>query len=218
MLDEVQRAVDEDRAEDLAQLTREGLIQRLLQQEEELHVIREHLRVQQVTDALTGLANRDYFFASLAGLCGRARRFGQQVCIILVDINSFRLINEQHGRRAGDLVLTGLADLLRAIVRDYDLLARFGEDEFAVAVDNGSAQTAELVSGRILEAVQQTPIFAGDRTVPVTVTVGISLARPELLGDHPEGLVRAAVEAADVARHKGRNQSRLIELPALKTD
>ncbi len=197
---------------DLYRLHRARLVDRVVELENELRALRDQLQVQQITDTLTGLANRDYFFASLTRLWRRALRFAQPVCMALVNVDRFRQINEQHGRQAGDLVLTGVADALRSIVRDYDLLARYGDNEFAVAVDNADAGTASQLGQRIRQAVAAMPFCLNDRIVPVTVTVGTALGRPERSGDSAELLVRTAVEAIEIARHKGHNQHHAREL------
>lgn len=198
--------------EQLVSLNREQLVEHVRQLQDRLTGLSEALEMQKITDSLTGLANRDYYFASLNRLCCRARRFDQVVCMALIDIDNFRDINEQFGTLAGDLVLTGLADLLRSAVRNYDLLARFGEDEFAIAIDNANTDIAEQLGRRLRSAVAGNPFCANDRILPVTVTVGVASARAESLGDRPDNLVRAAIEAVELAHRKGQSQWHYIDL------
>lgn len=202
--------------EKLDQATREELVKRVRDLQAEVDHLREQLELQQITDGLTGLANRDYFFASATRLWRRARRFNQSVCMMMIDVDDFRKVNEQYGHLAGDMVLTGLSDMLRSIVRDYDLLARFGEEEFVIAMDNSQADTPEHLARRIHDIVARTPITVNDRTVPVSVTIGVATGRPEDLGDKPEPLVRGALEATEIARRKGHRQFHLIRLDGEK--
>ena len=197
---------------DLYRLGRVQLVRRVVDLENEAKSLREQLQFQQITDTLTGLPNREYFFASLTRLWRRALRFAQPVCMALVNVDRFRQVNEQHGHQAGDLVLTGVADVLRSVMREYDLLARYGDNEFAVAVDSADRRTAAQLGQRVRQAVASTPFCAGERIIPVTVTVGTALGRPEQLGDTADLLVRTAVEAIEIARHKGHNQLHAREL------
>lgn len=204
--------------QDLDSLPREQLIQRVRQLEHTLSEAKEQLEVQKITDTLTGLANRDYFFASLTRLCWRAKRFEQIVCMALVDIDDFHVVNEQYGTLAGDLVLTGIADVLKVVVRGYDLLARFGEDEFAIAIDNGAPELASRIGQRIRKSVASNPFCINDRIIPVTVTVGVVTAKADLLLQRPDAIVRLAVEAVETARRKGRNQTQWLEMTAPPAD
>ncbi|MDD4889564.1 MAG: GGDEF domain-containing protein [Phycisphaerae bacterium] len=199
-------------SQDLLALSREHLVELVGQLRHKLAEITEQVETQKITDSLTGLANRDYFFASLTRLCNRAKRFGQTICMMLIDVDDFHVVNEQHGNLAGDLVLTGIADVLRAVLRDYDLLARFGDDEFAVAIDNGDPAIAKLLCRRIRNAIAQNPPCLGDRSTAISVTIGIVTARSELVAERPDAMVRAAIEAIDSARQKGRNQTHWMDL------
>jgi len=198
--------------EELGLLTAEQLVQQVVQLQGQLSVAREQMELQKVTDLLTGLSNRDCFFALLTRLCMRAKRFGQMVCLTLVDVDDFHRINEEFGNMAGDLVLTGMGNLLRSIVRDYDLLARFGEDEFAIAMDNSDPQMARQLGQRVRAAVAEHPFFLDDRSIPVTVTVGVVTAPSDMLTERPDALVRLAIEAVNSAHQKGRNQCHFQEM------
>jgi diguanylate cyclase (GGDEF)-like protein len=201
---------------ELGLLTREQLVEAVSQLQSQLAAAREQLDQEKITDSLTRLANRDYFFAALTRLCYRARRFGQMVCLGLVDVDGFRLINERHGHLAGDLVLSNVADLLRKVVRDYDLLARFGEDTFVFAVDNGDPKLAARLAERVRAAVAGNPFCFEDHVLPVTVTAGVICARVDQLTDRPDLLVHAAFEAVAAARSKGPGQSCCRELTTLQ--
>lgn len=199
-------------SEDLLALSQEQLVELVGQLRHKLGELSEQVETQKITDSLTGLANRDYFFASLTRLCNRAKRFGQTICMMLIDIDDFHVVNEQHGNLAGDLVLTGIADLLRSVLRDYDLLARFGEDEFAVAIDNGDPAIARQLCQRIRNAITGNPSCLGNRSLSISITIGIVTAKSDLVADRPDAMVRAAIESIDSARQKGRNQTHWMDL------
>jgi diguanylate cyclase (GGDEF)-like protein len=200
--------------EDLAGLTHGQLVDRLIQLQSEVRGLKEQLQAQRVTDALTGLGNREFFLASLVQLCQRAGRFSKLVCMAVVDVDHFSQINEQYGSQCGDVVLTGIAGALRAAVRNYDLLARFGEDEFAVAIDNGDPRLVRQLGQRIQRAIGASAFCFDERVIPATVTIGLVVADPNLLSDKPELLVRSAIEATALARREGDGNLHVIELAA----
>lgn len=122
------------------------------------------------TDPLCGLANRrgaDQFLSSEAAL---ADRYQRPLTIILIDIDEFKRINDDHGHEVGDAVICGFADILSNTVREVDLAARWGGDEFLVATPGVDLRSARHAAQRCRRAIERAPI-AG---VPITVTVGIA--------------------------------------------
>jgi diguanylate cyclase (GGDEF)-like protein/PAS domain S-box-containing protein len=122
-------------------------------------------------DALTGLASRALFRErALAAL----QRGGAGVAVLLLDLDGFKKVNDSLGHAAGDALLVQVATRLRAAVREDDVVARFGGDEFAVVIESGTARAdAEAVAGRITAALAE-PVQVGGRELHVAVSIGLA--------------------------------------------
>jgi diguanylate cyclase (GGDEF)-like protein/PAS domain S-box-containing protein len=147
-------------------------------------------------DALTGLFNRRRFEEELERHVAHARRYRMEGAVLLMDVDGLKAINDSGGHRAGDAVLIAVADVLRNRLRQSDVTARFGGDEFAVLLPHASAADAATVGAALAAAVRadvRTP--AG----PVTISVGVGELRPGLRsGDDPLSLADASMYRAKV--------------------
>jgi diguanylate cyclase (GGDEF)-like protein/PAS domain S-box-containing protein len=140
-------------------------------QEAELRHLADH-------DPLTGLLNRRAFEVALEQHLARVRRYGVQGALLMIDLDGFKAVNDKHGHDAGDAVLAGVADRLRARLRTSDLLARLGGDEFAALLPAADRAEAEHVARLAVEVVRELSPAAGP---PVTASVGaVVIAEPEL--------------------------------------
>lgn len=151
------------------------------------------------TDPLCGLANRrgaDHFLSAEAAL---ADRYQRPLTIILIDIDQFKGINDDHGHKVGDCVICELADILSNTVRGVDLAARWGGDEFLVATPGVNLRAARHAAERCRRAVEKSPI-AG---VSVTVTVGIAEYLP---GKGTDDAINRADAMLYRAKAAGRNR------------
>jgi len=148
------------------------------------------------TDYLTGLPNRARLMASLAGARGRAAE-GDQSCLLLLDLDGFKAVNDVAGHEAGDLVLIEVADRLRATVRDRDLVGRLGGDEFAVVVRAGLTEATALAERILAELVgvhRSVPTSGADPDLVFDVSCSIGVT--EL---HPAEDVPTTIRHADLA-------------------
>lgn len=166
-------------------------------------LLTQQLAIEASRDTLTGLANRRLFERWLAAACAGAQRTGSTVCLLYIDLDGFKAVNDEHGHAVGDQVLAGVASRLRAITREADLLARLGGDEFALvlAPEQDAATTGQLAE-RVLRAARQ-PLNLGGLTIAVGASVGLA----RLPGDAatPDDLCRAADRAMYRAKARGRN-------------
>jgi diguanylate cyclase (GGDEF)-like protein/PAS domain S-box-containing protein len=126
-----------------------------------------------LTDALTGLPNRRAFRNS-AQLQLAQLAVGQGCCIALFDIDHFKRVNDRHGHDAGDDVLRTFARIAGRAVRDHDLLARLGGEEFAIILPDTSIEQALMVCERLRAEIARTPIPVGDEQVEITVSGGVA--------------------------------------------
>lgn len=160
-------------------------------------------------DALTGLANRRHFQEFLEGAIARARRSDQIMGLLLIDLDHFKEINDQHGHDAGDRFLIDIAERLTHTVRQGDLVARLGGDEFAVVLDNLSCvDNAALVAANILSALEK-PCPVGGVACHVAASVGVAVY-PDA-GHSVNAMFKAADTAMYEAKAQGRNRFQCFE-------
>lgn len=163
------------------------------------------------TDFLTGFYNRRYLQARLREELARAQRLGQTLAFLMIDVDHFKQVNDRFGHLAGDAVLREVARRIGAQLRTSDTGARFGGDEFAMLLQQGSAGDGERVALRVLQAVRSRPIeIKADVAQIVSLSIGVAAAEPApVLHDHKalgEQLIAAADAALYRAKSQGRNQ------------
>lgn len=141
-------------------------------------------------DPLTDLPNRNLFFDRLEQHCARARRSGDPVAVVMIDLDRFKEVNDSLGHAAGDVVLGVVARRLRANLREVDTIARLGGDEFALILQNIATHEAALqIVGKLIKLVEQ-PILHEQRVIYVGASAGVALC-PHL-GYGPTALLSAA--------------------------
>jgi diguanylate cyclase (GGDEF)-like protein len=156
-------------------------------------------------DPLTGAYNRSTFHEIAERELSRARRQGQPLSIVMLDIDHFRAINEKHGHRVGDEVLREFADRVRSALRQEDMLVRFGGEEFLVMLPEVPGPGAVVVAGRIRRYVANEPIEVGDERFAVTVSLGVA-ARLDEGPESIDTLLDRADSALALAKERGRNR------------
>ncbi|WP_022660319.1 sensor domain-containing diguanylate cyclase [Paucidesulfovibrio longus] len=142
-----------------------------------------HLRRQAVTDPLTGTNNRRTFMEELDYCFARAAEEGRPLSMLVMDLDHFKRINDTWGHPAGDAALRMFAEYCRQSLREGDLLARIGGEEFAVLLPDTEAESAVAAGERIRRSVCKGPVDAGGVCVPLTVSLGCATF-PD---DFPEG-------------------------------
>ena len=170
----------------------------------------EQVRESAATDGLTGIANRRIFERELAAELSRAARSGGSVALLLIDIDHFKQLNDQHGHRVGDEVLKQVAGVLAGACRQFDTAARYGGEEFAVIMP-GCLETEALRVGERLRR----DIAESGTTVPVTVSVGLA-ACPTHATDSAS-LVNLADKALYESKQTGRNRVTVARRTGQKT-
>ncbi|MBG6058953.1 diguanylate cyclase (GGDEF)-like protein [Cryobacterium sp. MP_M5] len=163
----------------------------------------EELDDQAHTDPLTRLPNRRALDRELPLLMDRARDLSQPACAAMIDFDNFKLVNDEYGHAIGDVVLTAMAEMLRAVTRESDLAVRVGGEEFLLVFGNTELDQAVLACERLLTSVRD--YTWDDVAVGLTCTVSAGLAAL-----HPAERVSRWLERADVAlyaaKHRGRDQ------------
>jgi diguanylate cyclase (GGDEF)-like protein len=161
---------------------------------------------QAVTDELTGLANFRALGSILTREIERSRRFGTPLAFVMLDIDDFKQVNDQHGHQQGDEVLAQVASVLRELSRDLDAPARYGGEELAVVVPGTDVEGAMMLAERMREAIERKKIpgGAGGGSLSVTASFGVA-GVPESALDR-EQLIAAADAALYHAKRSGKNR------------
>ena len=154
------------------------------------------------TDHLTGLANRRRFERQLEREVARTERYGRPFCLLIVDIDNFKEVNDTYGHDAGDDVLRCVANVIQSGTRGIDTGARIGGDEFAVILPETSLERGVEVAERLRAAVS-----AAEREVPCRVTASLGIAELPSCAQTQDGLRAAADAALYDAKRGGRDRS-----------
>lgn len=169
-----------------------------------LHTALELERLQRLVseDSLTGLGNRSSLEQWIEREVSRAHRHSNPLAVMMIDVDHFKAINDQHGHLAGDRVLQHIASILRGSTRKSDLLFRFGGDEFTVLLPHTDQAGAEEAARQIRRNLADNPpAVDGDRTLTPDVSIGIACYGD---GDDGERLMERADNHLYEAKHAGR--------------
>ncbi len=157
-----------------------------------------------VRDSLTGLYNRRYMDETLEREVSRARREGNPLSLVMLDIDYFKRVNDTHGHQVGDEALRMLAGILLADIRAEDVACRYGGEEFLILLPNMPLDTAIMRAQAWRGAVEGMSVSMGDFNIAFTISLGVA-AYPEH-GKAPDDLTRCADQALYRAKHEGRNR------------
>jgi two-component system, cell cycle response regulator len=159
-------------------------------------------------DPLTGLRNRRAFVEQINVEVARAQRYGTGLSLLLLDVDHFKSINDRYGHAGGDRVLSELGELLGRQLRTPDVAARWGGEEFVIALPSTGLDGAHIVAERVRAAVNSSPVAHEEANIRVSVSVGVAALRR---GESLESLTDRADRAMYVAKQGGRNRVALSE-------
>ncbi len=177
-----------------------------------LYLIYSTLRVpalerQTETDSKTGLFNHGYFMQQVESELRRASRFDRPLTIIMADLDLLRNINNTYGHLAGDEVLIKIASILKESVREYDVVARFGGEEFAILMPETDSRKAFDRAEKIRQAIERTAFVVSTSVTPIKVTISIGIAGRERFNQPAQEIIHNADTALYHSKLKGRNQT-----------
>jgi diguanylate cyclase (GGDEF)-like protein len=185
-------------------------LQRALDQAQEL---RERYEALAVVDDLTGLHNRRFFFPEAQAALSRARRYGEPFSVLTLDLDHFKRVNDLHGHAVGDRVLQDVGAALKAMLREGDILARFGGEEFVFALPETGADGAVRLAQRVRECLSRMSWDVGRERLAVTASIGIAaLAKDDTAGstqEHLDRLLAQADKALYSSKEGGRDRATL---------
>jgi diguanylate cyclase (GGDEF)-like protein/PAS domain S-box-containing protein len=155
-------------------------------------------------DPLTGLPNRILFTDRLRHALERGHREQTPTCVLVIDLDGFKAINDALGHAVGDAVLVAFAERLRAVLRASDTAARLGGDEFSIVCENTDRADAEVLADRLRRGVQE-PLVLDGTTVPLGMSIGIGWAPG---GTEPQEVLERLVREADDAMYADKRPRR----------
>jgi len=155
-------------------------------------------------DHLTGLANRRYAEIELRKRLDEMQRYGWPFGVIMIDIDHFKLVNDRYGHEVGDRVLVMVAKTLVASSRSFDLVGRWGGEEFIIIAPNVTEERLRAVAKRLCALVGQSSLREGEDDIRVSISVGATLAQPN---DTKQTLINRADRLLYQSKHNGRNQA-----------
>lgn len=161
------------------------------------------LQRQATIDPLTGLVSFGSLLESLDKHITKARARGHPLCVMMADLDFFKRVNDTHGHLVGDVVLRHTAQRILAAVRDFDIVGRFGGEEFTIILKNTDLAMASIIAERIREDVAATPMHVKGKNISITISIGLAMLRE---GDTVETLLDRADAAMYQAKQAGRNR------------
>ncbi|MEK2689730.1 diguanylate cyclase [Bdellovibrio sp. GT3] len=172
---------------------------------EQLLFANEKLKEMVDTDDLTSLYNMRSLYQRLDFEMERAKRFGRDVCVVMMDMDYFKTVNDGHDHLFGSFVLSEVGKIIRACTRNIDIPARYGGDEFLVVLTETNHEGAMHFCERLRENIEKTTFKTGEDSIKLTASLGFAITVPGESISAKE-LVRRADHALYDAKRRGRNQ------------
>ncbi|MGY4306248.1 diguanylate cyclase (GGDEF)-like protein [Bradyrhizobium sp. USDA 4369] len=169
-------------------------------------------------DDLTGVANRRHLMRRLGEECARAERSGKPFALLVIDLDGFKLINDNHGHAAGDACLQHFTLMAQTRLRPGDMLARTGGDEFCILLPSSSLREGAMIARRILQVCRDDAEACAGADVPIEVSIGVAEWTRDL-GAFPDRVMARADQALYAAKKDGKNRYAVyqseVDAPAL---
>ncbi len=205
----------------------EALVELTLQSQHQAHTLQQQaanmeaqfaereaeLKKAATTDGLTGLPNRKEFDRFLAEEVAGAAAIGEPLSLIMIDIDRFKSVNDNHGHQVGDAAIQHVAEILDTNCREGDMAARYGGEEMALVLPGTDRATAAAVAEGIRKLIGGSPVKHDEVQLTITASFGVSAYEPPSPLDKPALLIRAADKALYHAKETGRDRVKVFSLP-----
>ncbi len=168
--------------------------------------VQDELEQLAMTDPLTGLFNRRYFFEVAKKEFAKSIRYNRPLSVMVFDLDEFKEINDTYGHQAGDEALIHIGKLLLSQTRQPDILARYGGEEFIVLMPETSPTGAQVFAERLRQLVEDSPVQYKNNSISLTISAGISGRSDNNCDETLDGFISQADQAMYKAKNTGRNQ------------
>ena len=168
-----------------------------------MQLLASHLEKHAVTDSLTGMINHEHVISELQKAINSAQLEQFSLCVVMADIDHFKSVNDNYGHLAGDGVLKEVAKRIKNSLRGFDIVGRYGGEEFLLILYRAELTTARMVAERIRSRIAATPFDLPEALLDVTISMGVAMAKPD---EMVNSLIERADKALYNAKENGRNQ------------
>ncbi|WP_460018702.1 sensor domain-containing diguanylate cyclase [Magnetospira thiophila] len=179
------------------------LEERVKERTRELHDAKQSAEILSRTDGLTKLNNRRAFMDECDEVNSRALRYGHPYSFIMIDLDFFKTVNDNHGHAMGDAALKIVATIIKESIRNLDIAGRLGGEEFAICLPDTSSDAAEILAERLRKTIANTPVTAQGKETSLTASLGVSTFQAE--DKEFETVLNRADSALYKAKDSGRN-------------
>jgi diguanylate cyclase (GGDEF)-like protein len=187
-----------------ARLELERYVAELSEANEKLAHMMKHTEELAITDELTGISNRRFFLKRMTDEATRLKRTGRSFCVAIIDIDFFKHVNDEWGHECGDYALRAVTDAIKCSIREQDMIARWGGEEFTLLLPETLLPGAEIITERVRARIEGAPFSYGEGiTFSLTVTIGVA-QYDESAGI--DGSIKRADDALYAGKRQGRNR------------
>ena len=190
-------------------LARLSVGERIVDLEKKLKERNELLHILAIKDGLTGILNRRALFERLGEELSRSDRIRNPLCLIMLDIDHFKKVNDVHGHVMGDKVLIEVVNRIKSALKPYDIIGRYGGEEFLVGTSVPDPEIGRMIAERLRVCVGEKPFEIDGENLNVRISLGVTSIIPSGNGDRGN-ILEAAIKSADSAlyraKEKGRNR------------
>lgn len=159
-----------------------------------------------ITDELTALYNRRYFFIRFKEELTRAKRYSHELHLFMIDVDDFKDYNDKHGHQHGDRILKSFGKYLKESGRSSDIIARYGGEEFAIILPETSESMAFKMADRLRSGLAESNVFRNNNPSSKRITVSIGIAGYPSDALDVDGLIKIADQALYIAKGEGKNR------------
>ncbi len=181
--------------------------QRIVELEKALKESNQKLHEMAVTDSLTGIFNRRAILERLRNEISRAGREKSQLCLMILDIDHFKRVNDEHGHTVGDQTLIKVVNRINFQLRPYDTMGRYGGEEFLLCFPGVNPEAGRKIAERVRTCICKKPFEIDDKRFNVSISLGVTSIVPSTDGDTND-LLEAMIKTADDALYKAKNAGR----------
>jgi len=157
-----------------------------------------------IKDGLSGLYNHRHFKEMLSNFVARALRYSEDLSVVLFDVDNFKMINDKHGHQAGDVIISEVGIIVADSIREIDVAARYGGDEFAIVLPKTNEMGATILTKKLVKKIESSKILNSDK-INITFSIGISSFPKNSMTQN--GLIEKADLALYEAKNRGKNQT-----------